>query len=239
MRKIVSCLFLFIMALLLDVSPGVSQTNYSVTLATGVYYSSHATSVTLGTGQGVTLPAAVVGSLAQWWDISKYSNYKKDPRGEVVSITSKSGDVLGVVRGQSGTESYIKPVSGTYVMKIAVQYTVTPTPTITATSTITPTPTITSTPTYTYTPTNTITATYTPTATRTPTPDVVVAVATIPTVGIVNVTNVNFTGTSKAGLNDNFVADKPLSVVSYAGGVSVFYSTTYTTGHALTLIVAP
>ena len=84
-------------------------------------YDAAATSVTLKSGQGLNLPdPATMGAyMASWWNAKAYPSASQDPKGEIVLVTAKVGDVLTVTRAQGGTSASTKNTSGgAYVLYV-------------------------------------------------------------------------------------------------------------------------
>ena len=87
-----------------------------VNVSTG--YDASATSITLSSGQGATLPdpAGDNYNLA-WFDATNHSVPSQDGNWEIVRVTAKAGDVLTVTRAQEGTSATTKNTAAAqYVM---------------------------------------------------------------------------------------------------------------------------
>jgi hypothetical protein len=94
---------------------GLTLFPFSTTVTVSTGYDSSATSITLSTGDGDTLPTG--SYLISWWNSTDYSVPTDDPSHEYVRLTSRSGDVLTVTRGQGGTSAVAHNTGGkTYKM---------------------------------------------------------------------------------------------------------------------------
>ena len=91
--------------------------NFGQVLVSGGYDDT-ATSITLQTGQGATLPDPSGDNYnLVWFDATNYTVPSADPNVEIVRVTAKSGDVLTVTRNQESTGASTKNTgSATYVM---------------------------------------------------------------------------------------------------------------------------
>ena len=90
----------------------------TVEVSTG--YDASATSITLSTGEGATLPTPTTKRQFNllWWDGTNYTPLT-DPNRELVRCTNRAGDVLTVVRAQEGTAATTKNTgSATYQMRL-------------------------------------------------------------------------------------------------------------------------
>lgn len=91
------------------------------TVSTG--YDASATSIVLTSGHGSRFPnPATWGPFyLVWYNATDYADPSDDPNREIVRVTSNSGDVLGVSRGQDGTVASTKNASAkTYKMSLAL-----------------------------------------------------------------------------------------------------------------------
>jgi hypothetical protein len=77
-----------------------------INLQASTGYDASATSITLKSGQGSSLPAAPFNLI--WWDSTTYPNPANDPKVEIVRVTAISGDTLTITRAQESTTASTK-----------------------------------------------------------------------------------------------------------------------------------
>lgn len=92
-----------------------------VTVITGYTYLDTVIVLNLGDGAKLPIPSSDGEFNLTWWNSTDYTGPIDDPNREIVRVTSRTGDILTVIRSQEGTSASNKNLSGkTYKMILAI-----------------------------------------------------------------------------------------------------------------------